>query len=155
MNTMKLGLRLLGASALAAALSYPSQAAAQSPVGVWQMTHFRTATDEGDVSQPSYTAYFANGYYVVMWEMSEGPRPNLPENPTPAQQQAAWAPFAAQFGTYTTSGGEVTYTQLVSKNPAAMRPGSNTYTRGFRINGNTLTTSAVDGSTVYTYTRVR
>lgn len=155
MKRMKAGRRGWAAAAALAVISMaPSVAAAQSPVGVWQLTHFKTTTDEGDVSQPAYTAYFANGYYVVMWETSDGPRPNLPENPTPAQQQAAWAPFGAQFGTYTVSGGEITYTELVAKNPASMRPGSNMYTRSFSVRGSTLTTT-VDGGAVYTYTRVR
>ena len=155
MKRMKAGRRGWAAAAALAVISMaPSVVAAQSPVGVWQMTHFKTTTDEGDVSQAAFTAYFANGYYVVMWEMSDGPRPNLPENPTPAQQQAAWAPFAAQFGTYTVSGSDINYTQLVNKNPASMRSGSNMYTRSFSIRGNTLTTG-VDGGAVYTYTRVR
>lgn len=141
------------AAALAVIFMIPGLATAQSPVGVWRLTHWKNSQGEGDQTQPAYTAYFANGYYVVMWEASEGPRPNLPENPTPAQQHAAWQPFAAQFGTYTVSAGEVTYTQLVSKNPASMRPGSNTYTRSFTIDGNTLTTTS--GTATYTYTRVR
>jgi len=154
MNRMKAGMTGWAATAaLAAILMIPSMAAAQSPVGVWRMTQWQNTSGQGAAGQPAYTAYFPNGYYVVMWETSEGPRPNLPENPTAAQQHAAWQPFAAQFGTYTVSGSDITYTQLVSKNPGAMRPGSNTYTRTFSINGNTLTTRSETAT--YTYTRVQ
>jgi len=141
------------AAALAAMLLVPALAAAQSPVGVWKMTHWSNSNGEGEQVQPAYTAYFANGYFAIMWEGADAPRPNLPENPTAAQQHAAWQPFAAQFGTYVVNGSEITSTQLVSKNPASMRPGSNTYVRSFTIRGNTLTTTSATAT--YTYTRVQ
>jgi hypothetical protein len=141
------------AVALAAILSMPAAAAAQSPVGVWRVTHWKNANGEGVQIQPAYTAYFPNGYFVIMWEASDGPRPSLPENPTAAEQHAAWQPLVAQFGTYTVSGSDITYTVLVSKNPASMREGGNTYTRGFTIQGNTMTTNGP--TSTYTYARVR
>lgn len=152
MPSPKNALRTLCACAALAALMVPTPGAAQSPVGVWRMTHWQLSTDEGDAGQPAYTAYFDNGYYVVMWETSEGPRPNLPQNPTDAQRVAAWGPFTAQFGTYEVSGSQITYTRLVSKGPAGMRPGNQSYVRNFTIRGNTLTTSSETAT--YTYQRV-
>lgn len=125
---------------------------AQSPVGVWRMTHWENSNGEGEALQPAYTAYFANGYFTVMWEASDGPRPDLGENPTDAERIAAWQPFAAQFGTYEVNGAEITYTRLVSKTPENMRPGNQSYVRSFRIDGNTLTTYSETAT--YTYRRV-
>lgn len=152
MPSPKNTLRSLCAVAALAALSIPTPGTAQSPVGVWRLAHWENSSGEGEQVQPAYTAYFANGYFVVIWEATDEPRPNLTENPTDAERVAAWMPFVAQFGTYEVNGSEITSTQLVAKNPASMRPGGNTYTRSFSIRGNTLTTSSP--TSTYVYTRV-
>jgi hypothetical protein len=143
---------LVGALALVAMLAIPSVGTAQSPVGVWQMTHWENATGQGEVPQPAYTAYFDNGYYTVMWEMGDAPRPSLGDDPTDAQRLAAWTPFAAQFGTFEVSGSDIRYVRLVSKDPEDMRPGNQSFVRGFRVEGNTLTTYSETAT--YTYRRV-
>jgi hypothetical protein len=127
-------------------------ATAQSPVGVWRMTHWENANGEGPAPLPAYTAYFDNGYYTVIWELGDTPRPDLPENATEAELLAAWQPFTAQFGTYQVNGSDITYTRLVSKTPQNMRPGNQSYVRSFRISGNTLTTFTETAT--YTYRRV-
>ncbi len=139
--------------ALTVLLATPMLAVSQSPlVGVWEMTYFETAAgEEGEPTEPSYSAWFDNGYYVVIWDTSEGPRPTYGDDPSNAELLAAWTPFVAQFGTYEIDGSSYTATQLVSKNPSAQ---GTSFTRDWSVDGNTLVTTVPGGAT-WTYRRVR
>ena len=83
------------------------------------------------------------------------PRPGFGQDASLEEVFAAWGPFAAQYGTYELSGSEITYTQLVGKNPGGMLPENATFSRNFRVEGNTLETRGGDPTAVYRYERVR
>ena len=139
------------AAVLAALLVTPAVGAAQSLVGVWELTHYDNNAGEGEQLQPAYSAWFDNGYYVLMWVTQDDPRPTYDEDATDAELVAAWGPLLAEFGTYEVSGSSYTRTVLVSKNPSAM---GNTLTRDFSVQGNELVTTSPNGAT-FTYRRVR
>lgn len=141
--------------ALTVLLLMPALGSAQSPlVGVWELTRFENVAgaEDGAPTESAYSAWFANGYYVIMWETSDGPRPTYGDDPSDAELVAAWTPLAAQFGTYEIDGSTYTATQLVAKNPSGQ---GNSYTREFSVEGNTLVTRATGGGATYTYRRVR
>ncbi len=85
-------------------------------------------------------------------------RPLVPQNATNAELVAAWGPFTAQAGTYEVNGSTITYHQIVAKNANGMLPENATYSREFRIDGNTLQTSGTNAAgtvtTTFTYRRV-
>ncbi len=151
---------LLPSAVLLITLATPSLGAAQSLEGVWRLVEFDLNAGSGPVDEPAYTAYF-DGYYTIMWVTTDfpngngQPRPGFGQDASLEEVFAAWGPFAAQFGTYELSGSEITYTQLVSKGPGGMLPENATFSRNFRVEGNTLETRGGDPTAVYRYERVR
>ena len=150
-------LLLLGVLALT-----PMLASAQSLEGVWRRTEGVTeggpnaGTISGSDMQPGLLIYTQDHYSVVVLNGTEA-RPLIPQNPTDADLVATWGPLAAQSGTYEVNGSTITYHRVVAKAAANMLPANATFSREFRIDGNTLQTSGTnaDGSvTTFTYRRV-
>jgi hypothetical protein len=132
----------------------PALGAAQSPlVGVWQVLTAENPDGEvTEITQPRYSAWFDNGYYVLMWDLAAEPRATLGDDPTDAELVAAWGPVLAEFGTYEVSGSSYTRHALVNKNPNSQ--GVTLATREFSVEGNTLRTTGA-GLNTFTYRRVR
>jgi len=108
--------------------------------GVWKavQVHAELAdtTFTDDVTNPSLLI-LTDGYWASMRTTGEGPRTDLPKDPTDEQRLEAWRRFAASAGSYTVSGSSITTTTLISKYPNAMS-GKNTSTNEFWLDGEEL-----------------
>jgi hypothetical protein len=69
----------------------------------------------------------------------------VPGKPTLEELQSRWGPFIANAGTYEISGDTVTRHVVVAKNPALQR-GKNFVRHTFKIDGNNLWLTAVEGA---------
>ena len=116
----------VGASVLTRA-----QTAAPSLQGVWRVTEVVvTGANAATNKTPQPGLYvFTKQHYSIVTVNGTAPRndfgtPNDPSKLTDAEKLAryeAWAPFAANSGTYQVSGSTLTTRPLVAKNPAVMR----------------------------------
>ena len=141
----------------------PVLASAQSLQGVWRGTRMVTeggsnaGTISGSDVQPRLLFYTQDHYSLVFVNGTEA-RPLIPQDPTDADLVAAWGPLAAQAGTYEVNGSTITYHIVVAKARNGMLPENATYSREFRIDGNTLETSGTNQAgtvtTTFTYRRV-
>ena len=141
----------------------PMLASAQSLEGVWRGTRMMTeggpnaGTISGSDVQPRLLFYTQDHFSLVFVNGAEA-RPLIPQDPTDADLVAAWGPFNAQAGTYEVNGSTITYHVVVAQFPNGMLPENATFSREFRIDGNTLETSGTNQAgtvtTTFTYRRV-
>ncbi len=141
----------------------PMLASAQSLEGVWRGTRMvveggqNAGTISGSDVQPRLLFYTQDHYSLLFVNGTEA-RPLIPQDPTDADLVAAWGPLTAQAGTYELSGSTITYHIVVAKSANGMLPQNSTYSREFRIDGNTLVTSGTNAAgtvtTTFTYRRV-
>ncbi len=151
------------ATFLAVLFVTPTLAPAQSLEGVWRGTQTVTegGPNENTVSgfdvQPRLL-FYTRDHYSLLFVNGTEPRPLIPSNPTASDLAAAWGPFTAQAGTYEVNGSTITYHIVVAKSANGMLPSNATYSREFRIAGNTLQTIGTNAigtvTTTFTYTRV-
>ncbi len=109
--------------------------------GAWKAVHVAFASSDTswarDNSNPNITI-FSNGYWSNTRINGNGPRADLPEDPTDEQRLEAWRRFRGSAGTYTISGSTLSGTTLVAMNPNAMS-GDNTWSNEFWIKDGKLT----------------
>ena len=120
--------------------------------GAWHVTHVETHGDnprtitESEL-QPSLLL-FTDGYYSMMEDHADKPRPALPEGgsakATAEELRATYGPITANSGTYEIKGGTLITHPLIAKNPSVMAPGAAS-TYSFKIEGNKLVLTGVSG----------
>ena len=130
-----------GVIVLAFSLSVGLAQSKPSIEGVWRITEqtINDRTLQGEKLGAGFHIY-TKGYFAVVRETGESPRPGAGEistATTAAQLIAAWGPFVAQMGTYKVSGDRLIGTILVAKNPENMKGDSGM--QKFTIQGDTLT----------------
>jgi hypothetical protein len=111
----------------------PSPPEVSAVHGVWKAVHVAFASADTswtrDESNPNITI-LTDGYWSNTRVAGEGPRADLPEDPTDEQRLEAYRRFRGSAGTYTISGSTITTTTLVSRDPNAMS-GDNTWSSEF------------------------
>jgi hypothetical protein len=92
---------------------------------------------------------FTGKHYSLIADTAAQPRPAaavaVPGKPTLEELQSRWGPFIANAGTYEISGDTVTRHVVVAKNPA-LQGGKNFVRHTFKIDGNNLWLTAVEGA---------
>ena len=148
-----------------ASLMFGYAACATSPQastleGTWRTVEVTVTNSEGSntrqISQPNLTI-FADGHYASLTVFGAEPRENLPEEPTDEQRLAAWRPFAANAGSYSISGSDITTRVLIAKSSNATAENRET-TTPFELDGDVLhrTFTNDSGTTFHVkYERVR
>ena len=141
----------------------PIASSAQSIEGVWKMVERETRgganarIESGPQIQPSYLIY-TDGYF--MWSFLTGtePRPFLGQSPTDAELIAVWQQYNTAAGTYELKDRTLTYTRLVTLDPALMLPVNQPLLRQLIVlTSDRLETSFTDAdgvTTILKYTRV-
>jgi len=111
----------------------PPESGVSSINGVWKAVHVAWASSDTswarDESNPNITIY-SDGYWSNTRVAGEGPRADLPEDPTDEQRLEAYSRFRGSAGTYTISGSTMHGTTMVARNPNAMS-GDNTWSNEF------------------------
>lgn len=124
-------------------LAVPSALAqADKLVGVWKLIEVKLPQmgdrDAQTITDPGTSIdIFTKQHYMYMGVRGEKPRPNLPQNPTDAQEIQAFRPFDGEGGTYEVEGSTITYHRIVAKNPNDMNS-QESYTQDFRFEGEAL-----------------
>jgi hypothetical protein len=121
--------------------------------GVWKVVEATAGTNTMTNIQPALWI-FTKKHYSVTSIQRDKPRPELPQNATDAEKVAAWAPFAADAGTYEATDRAIVYHPQLSKNPIGMAPGT-THNSDIKVEGNTLTVIANYGNALNTSKMVR
>jgi hypothetical protein len=116
----------VGLPALAIVVAAPSKPA--SIQGAWRTVEVTLPGPNGRTitnTQPNLTIVTQKHYSRVEVH-ADNPRPVVADvaKATADELRAAWGPFVAEAGTYEVSGNVITMRPTVSKNPAAMGPGS-------------------------------
>jgi hypothetical protein len=113
----------------------------ESPVqGAWIITSAESADGTVDSSPEPGLMLFTGTHYSIMLVLGDEPRTDLPDEPTDAEQVAAYVPFIANSGRYEVSGDEVTTRAYVAKYP--------NYMHGWPDNASTFT-FAIDGDQLH------
>ncbi|MBK5097031.1 MAG: lipocalin-like domain-containing protein [Gemmatimonadetes bacterium] len=109
--------------------------------GVWKAVHVAFASSDtswaSELSNPSITI-FTDGYWSIARISGDGPRADLPEDPTDEQLLEAFRRFHGSAGTYSVSGSTVSGTTLVSRNPNQMSA-DNTWSNEYWMKDGKLT----------------
>ena len=154
-------LRLL--TVLTVFLTTPAVSAAQSIEGVWQLVEreFRggpnARIESGSQIQPSFLIY-TEGYF--MWSFLTGtePRPFLGSSPSDEALIDVWQQYNTAAGTYELNNMTLTYTRLVTLDPALMLPVNQPLVRRLVVlTADRLETSLTNANgvtTILKYTRV-
>jgi len=141
----------------------PIESSAQSIQGVWKMVEREVQGDanarieSGSQGQPSFLIY-TEGYF--MWSFLTGveARPFLSESPSDSELIGVWQQYNTPAGTYELKDRTLTYTRLVTLDPALMLPVNQPPIRQLvALTATTLETSftTADGvTTILKYTRV-
>ena len=141
----------------------PVVSSAQSIEGVWRMVEREVRgganprIESGSQVQPSFLIY-TEGYFMWSFLTGTGPRPFLGESPSDAQLIAVWQQYNTAAGTYELVDRTLTYTRLVTLDPALMLPVNQPLVRQLvALTSNSLETSFTtpEGvTTILKYTRV-
>ena len=99
---------------------------AQKPaslVGAWRMVErTRDGNTRRDTMQPNLWI-FTDRHFALIQVNGDSPRPELPATATDQQNVEAWAHVVAEAGVYKMKGQDLWTTLIVSKDPAATKPG--------------------------------
>jgi len=131
---------MYGAALVLAIALTAFSASAQAPAaiaGVWQVTEV-TAAGTTRQSQPG-VYIFTRKHYSMVWVSADKPRPMLDDATATADElRAAYLPFMAQSGTYTSTADTITATPVAAKHPINMDPRAFGIYK-FKLEGDTLT----------------
>ena len=151
-RTLQVGLVVATIVGLTRMVGVAQRTPANPLIGVWRVA-------ERDTSGPNATKntnpqpglwIFTAQYFSENQVTSATPRTDLPSSPTDKERADAWAPFAAQAGTYEIQGDTIVLRRTANKNPAGMTSG-NFLTHTFRKEGNDvlwLTQKANEGGPI-------
>lgn len=118
-----------------------------SLTGAWRVVEVKvTGTNARIISNPQPALLlFTEKHYSKMGVDGDQQRQDLPADQakaTAAELLAAWEPLNAHSGTYEVTGGIITLHRIITKNPAAARPG-NFAKYSFHLEGDVLTITEV------------
>lgn len=114
-------------------------------VGSWRVVSYETWNSQGEVSKPfgdspsGYAVFDATGHAFIQLMRTPAARPFVsPATPTADEIRAAYAAFAAYYGTYTVDNAAQTLTIHVEGSNMPSYTGTD-QVRPFRVEGETLT----------------
>jgi len=141
----------------------PLASSTQSIQGVWKMVERDTrgganaGIESGQQIQPSYLIY-TDDYFMCSFLTGSEPRPFLGDSPSDTEVIAVWQQYNTAAGTYELTDNVLTYTRLVTLDPALMLPVNQALIRQLLVlTADRLETSFTDAAVVTTilkYARV-